>query len=190
MPTSLDVMFGSESVSTSNPVNLETDMKYITQLATMSPLLFAGACADVENAGHDHHDHDHHDHNHGLITTLVLNFTAEDGTASSFSWSDPEDDGDPMVDDIVLSDASDHDHHDTLSYTVDVEIWNDLEDPAEDVTGDIAEFDTELARPCHVEFVLSTAMVNGQGSFPFGLPLAPCGAPFLRWSLVSCLAFS
>ena len=102
-------------------------------------LLFTSACDDVKD-----HDHDHHDHNHGLITSLVLNFTPEDGGDTlSFSWSDPEGDGDPIIQDILLPDASDHSHHDTQSYTLDVEVWNELEDPAEDVTIEIDELAEE-----------------------------------------------
>lgn len=102
-------------------------------------LLFASGCDDVED-----HDHHHHDHNHGLTTSLILNFTPDNGGETlSFAWSDPEGDGNPVVDDILLSDASDHDHHDAMSYTLDVEIWNELEDPAEDVTVEIAELADE-----------------------------------------------
>jgi hypothetical protein len=107
-------------------------------------LLVAGglgtACADVE----DHH-HDH-DHNHGLITTVNLTFTAvgEDGSEGmTFTWSDPESDGDPEIDDIVLSDASDEDSHETQEYLVDIELWNDLEEPVENVTAEIATANDE-----------------------------------------------
>ena len=101
-------------------------------------LLFTIACDDVEE--HDHH----HDHNHGVVTSLILNFTPEGGGDTlSFAWADPEGDGDPIVDDIVLPDASDHSHHDALSYMLDVEVWNEMEDPAEDVTIDIDELAEE-----------------------------------------------
>lgn len=101
-----------------------------------SPLLLVltAACGDVD----DVHDHDH-DHNHGLITSVVLNFTDDDGEVWSFTWSDPEDDGSPVIDDIILPDGADDGDHAERGYTLDVEVWNDLEDPAEDVTGDIEE---------------------------------------------------
>jgi len=106
-------------------------------------LLFTGACADVENHD-DHDDHDHHDHNHGLTTTLVVSFTpAGGGEPLSFVWTDPENDGSPVVDSIVLPDASDDGPHEALSYQVEVEVWNELEDPAEDVTPDIADLAEE-----------------------------------------------
>lgn len=103
-------------------------------------LLFVTACDDVKDNDDDHD----HDHNHGLTTSLILNFTpASGGETLSFAWSDPENDGDPIVDDILLPDASDHDHHDAETYTLDIEVWNELEDPAEDVTLEIAELDDE-----------------------------------------------
>lgn len=95
--------------------------------------LFGTACSDVEE-----HD-DGHDHNHGQITTLVLKFTPEGGGDTlSFTWADPEADGSPIADDILLPDASDHDDHDAQVYTVDIELWNELEDPAEEVTPDVS----------------------------------------------------
>ena len=113
-------------------------MKLVTRLTPLA-LLFTTACADVEDTEDDHH----HDHNHGLTTGLVLIFTADNGDTYTFGWSDPEDDGDPIVDDILLPDGSDHDHHDAATYTLDVEVWNELEDPPEAVTPEIAELDTE-----------------------------------------------
>ena len=84
------------------------------------------ACADVETP--DDHDHDHA---HGLVTTVELDFRAlSDDSVQTFAWSDPEDDGDPTVDTISLSEGS---------YVLDVRFINDLEDPAEDVTAEVAE---------------------------------------------------
>ena len=92
---------------------------------TVTPLLLllAGACADVDDDGHGHS----HDDNE-VITTVVLNFAPETGEALSFSWADPEDDGDPVIEDIVLPNAT---------YTLTVEFLNELEDPAEDITAEI-----------------------------------------------------
>lgn len=104
-------------------------MTPITLLAL--PLLLTG-CSDVQEPDHAG------GHTHGVTTTAVLYFTPEDGGETlSFSWSDPENDGEPIIDDILLPDASDHNHHDTMTYTLDVELWNDLEDPVEDVTPEI-----------------------------------------------------
>ena len=95
------------------------------------PLLLIG-CAEVDDKEPDE------GYSHGLATTVMLNFTpANGGETLSFSWSDPEDDGDPIIDDILLPDASDHNHHDRLRYTLDIELWNDLEDPVAEVTPEI-----------------------------------------------------
>lgn len=114
-------------------------MKSIRFLAPLAMLALVGtACSDVED-----HD-DHHDHNHGQLTTLVLKFTPEGGGDTlSFTWADPEADGSPVADDILLPDGSDHDHHDAQVYTVDIEVWNELEDPAEEVTPEIEELPDE-----------------------------------------------
>jgi len=89
------------------------------------PLL--AACEDVKEDEHD----DHHGHNHGLITALVLNFDDGAGEAFTYSWEDPEGDGqDPMVDDIVLSAGT--------TYDLSMQVLNQLEDPVEDVTLEIA----------------------------------------------------
>ncbi|MCP4869091.1 MAG: hypothetical protein GY898_10285, partial [Proteobacteria bacterium] len=63
--------------------------------------LLAG-CADVD-------DHDH-DHDHEVITTITLTFTAQgSGDVVEASWADPENDGSPVIDDIVLLDSEDYD---------------------------------------------------------------------------------
>jgi hypothetical protein len=94
-------------------------------LPSLIVALLVTGCTDVE------HDHDH-DHDHEVLTTVILNFTDDAaGTTESFEWADPEDDGDPVIDAILLTDGS--------SYTLDVELWNELEDPAEDVTSEIGD---------------------------------------------------
>ena len=112
-------------------------MKTITRI-TPFLLLLTGGCKDVED-----HDHDH-DHDHGVTTTVILNFApADGGDTLSFTWTDQDQIADGPIDDILLPDASDHDHHDSQEYDLDIEVWNELEDPAEDVTGEIAELDVE-----------------------------------------------
>ena len=92
-------------------------------------LLFTGACKDVEGD-----DHDHHDHEHEVITTVELTFTPQTGgDAVVATWADREDDGNPVVDDIVLNIL------DAEVYDLSVSFWNELEDPAEDVTPEIAD---------------------------------------------------
>lgn len=117
-------------------------MKIITRLTPVF-LLFTSACGDVEapEGCHYHGDHLHcEDENHGLATTVRLLFTPDGGGEPlAFEWTDPENDGEPIIDDIVLPDDSDTEDHVARGYTLDVEIWNALEDPVEDVTPDIAE---------------------------------------------------
>jgi len=95
-------------------------------LRSLPFLLLIPACSgDVEDPdGHDH------DHDHGLVTTVELVFTPATGDALTFTWSDPEDDGDPIIDPVVLPEGA---------YTLDIAFWNDLEDPVEDVTPEIVE---------------------------------------------------
>ncbi len=102
-------------------------MKTITRLTPLL-LLFTGACGDVEDDGHGHS----HDDNE-VITTVTLTFTPDAGGSDLvFTWADPEDDGDPVIDDIVLPSGD---------YALSVGFLNELEDPAEDITEEIADED-------------------------------------------------
>jgi len=61
------------------------------------------------------------------MTTIKLNFTPESGGETlTFGWADPENDGDPVIDPITLEAGT--------TYTVNIEVLNELESPAEDVT--------------------------------------------------------
>ena len=110
------------------------------QVLSLSTLLTMTACTpgSVEEEPPE-------DQSSGLITTLSLNFTPTNGGESlTFLWSDPEGDGDPIVDEIPLPDASNHNHHDAQSYTLDIEVWNDLEDPPRDIAAEIEEAGEEF----------------------------------------------
>lgn len=86
------------------------------------PLFFLAACTDVDNPDETNEEE--------VITTVSLTFTpASGGAAVEASWADPENDGSPVIDDIVLSDADD--------YTLAVSFLNELEDPAEDITEEV-----------------------------------------------------
>lgn len=92
------------------------------------------ACGDVKETGDD--DHGHED----LFTTVELGFApADGGDALVFAWSDPEVDGDPVVDEILLPDASDGAEHAPAQYTLSIRILNAAEDPAHDITPEIAD---------------------------------------------------
>ena len=110
------------------------------QVLSLSTLLTMAACAPGPAE-----EEPPEDQSSGLITTISLNFTpADGGEALTFLWSDPEGDGDPIVDEIPLPDASNHNHHDTRSYTLDIEVWNDLEDPPRDIAAEIEETGEEF----------------------------------------------
>ena len=83
------------------------------------------ACSDVK----DSHDHDHEQE---LITTVLLELDSTDGSESFVAtWSDVEQSGAPMVDELILTVG--------LSYTLNVSFLNELESPAEDITQEIAD---------------------------------------------------
>jgi hypothetical protein len=96
------------------------------------------ACEDVEEAGKEP------GHSHGLVTRLGLRFIAEDTGEEVFAeWADPELDGDARIDDIVLHDAGTAADHAPRRYRLELEAWNDLEDPAEDVGAQILDLAEE-----------------------------------------------
>jgi hypothetical protein len=86
-------------------------------------LFFLLACSDVE-------EHDHHNHENEMMTTINLTFTS-DGGNNTFTWADVEQSGTPSIDDISLA-------ADTV-YTLTLEILNELEEPAEDITEEILD---------------------------------------------------
>ncbi|MBM4391156.1 MAG: hypothetical protein FJ090_08545 [Deltaproteobacteria bacterium] len=91
------------------------------------PLFLLAACADTEKP---------HEHNEGeVITTIVLDFAPTSGTATSYTWADPEADGSPVIDDITLADGE--------TYAVSVSFLNELEDPPEDITEEVGAEDDQ-----------------------------------------------
>ncbi len=117
-----------------------------SQLKYLPLALVLTACDDV-----DGHDHDGHNHNeHEVITTVRLTFTPDGGSATTFTWADPEDDGSPVIDDITLS-------ADT-QYTLAIAFLNELEDPAEDITEEVEDEGVE-----HQVFLTGTG-VEGPAS--------------------------
>jgi hypothetical protein len=88
----------------------------------LSLLSLLAACGDVKNPEEVNAEE--------VITTIALTFTPTSGGAAlEFAWADPENDGSPVIDDILLSDADD--------YTLTVSFLNELEDPAEDITEEV-----------------------------------------------------
>jgi hypothetical protein len=86
------------------------------------------ACADVE--GHVHGDEGE------VITTVELTFTAPGGApVVTAIWADPENDGSPVIDDIVLPGPTDP----PSVWSLGVRFLNELESPAEDLTTEVAD---------------------------------------------------
>lgn len=97
-------------------------MSHLTRLIPF--LLLAAGCGDVD-------DSDEPPAENEVVTTVVLTFTPDGGgTDLTFSWADPENDGDPVIDDIVLPSGA---------YTLAVQFLNELEDPAEDITEEVED---------------------------------------------------
>lgn len=93
-----------------------------------------------------------------VITTVVLTFSPQaGGDALEFRWADPESDGSPVIDEIVLQDADDYD--------LTVSFLNELEDPAEDITEEVAQEADE-----HQVFFTGTG-VDGPAQDNPGAPL-------------------
>ena len=89
-------------------------------------LALSTGCNDVDGDGKNPDD------GNEVITTVVLSFTAlGGGTPAEFTWADAENDGSPVIDDVTLSDL--------LDYRVSVSFLNELEDPAEDITAEVAD---------------------------------------------------
>ena len=65
-----------------------------------------------------------------LITTVELVLTDASGTEAVYAWADPELDGAPEIDALVLAEGS---------YDVEVFFLNEAEEPAEDITVEVAD---------------------------------------------------
>lgn len=82
------------------------------------------ACADVKGVGSPNDQE--------VVTTVALAFApAGGGDPIVARWADPENDGAPVVDEIVLADGADYD--------VSVSFLDELEDPPEDLTAEVAD---------------------------------------------------
>lgn len=100
---------------------LETTMNRATLLL---PFLLLAACGDVKDPDDDNVQE--------VVTTVELLLEPTDGTDPvTFRWADPENDGAPVIDDVLLSDATD--------YVLHVSFLNELEDPPEDITAEVAD---------------------------------------------------
>ena len=89
-------------------------------IALLLPVALAG-CPDIENPDDNINDGE-------VITTVELTFTPAAGAALVFTHADPENDGAPVIDPIVLP---------VGAWTLGVRFLNALEDPAEDITVEV-----------------------------------------------------
>lgn len=123
---------GQRFILINNPIQTIRIIMFKTIKVISSVLLMSlTGCADVEKE-----DDDHHDHNHGLPTTAILTFTDAGGAESSFTWVRIDEHDEAVVDTVVLA-------VEDGPYTLSVEIWNEAEDPAEDITPEILQYDDE-----------------------------------------------
>ncbi|MBJ94849.1 MAG: hypothetical protein CMP23_10315 [Rickettsiales bacterium] len=122
--------------------------RFLLTLNLILTLAMLSGCSDVDD--HDHHDH--HDHEHEVMTTVILTFTAQgSGEIIEARWADPEADGSPVIDSIALLDSE--------NYDLAISILNELEDPAEEVTPEIAEEELE-----HQLFFVGSAVSGPAGT--------------------------
>jgi len=122
--------------------------------ALMIGLLAVTACDNVEDPEDGENEEE-------VITTVVL--TLDDGSgATEYRWADPEDDGNPVIDDITLAAGT--------TYTGTVEFLNELEDPAEDITAEIEDEADEhqVLFTYGSELTVNTTDTDGNG-LPIGL---------------------
>ncbi len=142
----------AEAVEMQTPINcvnvrgMTTRHSWAHLVLAAVPCLFSAGCdggeegdAAAADTGHDDHedhgDEDGHDHNEAeVITRVELSFTPDGGgDAIVAAFSDPDGDGgmSGTSDPIVLAANT--------TYAVAVTFANELEDPAEDLTGEIEE---------------------------------------------------
>ena len=104
-------------------------MKNLFRISPLFLLLLTG-CQDVE--GGDGHDHDHENE---VFTTVVLTFSPVGGGDDlEFRFTDLQD-GDPLTEDVTLTDGTDYD----LAMT----FLNELEEPAEIMSVELLDEDDQ-----------------------------------------------
>lgn len=107
------------------------------------PLVLLIACTDVTAPGGANHETE-------VITTVELRFSPASGDDLVFRWADPEGDGDPSIDPIGLVAGE--------TYSLEIAFLDELVDPGEDLTAEIADEGEE-----HQVFLTGSA-VSGPAS--------------------------
>lgn len=142
-------------------MNSTSNLKTIKLLA----ILFISALTFTACSEDDHDDHDDHDHEEEVITTL--NYTLTNGSdVVTLSFSDPDGEGGNEGTYSISGPLKAN-----STYTGAIELLNETESPAEDITEEIEEEDDE-----HEFFFTSTVAglaitktdVDGNGN-PLGL---------------------
>lgn len=106
--------------------------------ALLAPAALVG-CLDVETPDEGENEEE-------VITRVVLTFTPEGGGADVVAaFADPENDGNPTIDPITLENGT--------TYTLALTFENQLADPVEDITAEVAEEADE-----HQVFVYGSAV--------------------------------
>jgi hypothetical protein len=103
-----------------------------------APLAFAGCPAvdDIDDGGNDNE----------VITRVALTFSPNGGGADVIAaFADPENDGNPTIDPITLTNGT--------TYTLTLSFENQLADPVEDITAEVADESDE-----HQVFVYGSAV--------------------------------
>jgi len=96
----------------------------VVSLALLVPVALS-ACFDVENP-------DEGDNEEEVITRVALTFTPDGGgDAVVAAFADPENDGDPTIDPITLAVGT--------TYALALTFENQLADPVEDITAEVAD---------------------------------------------------
>lgn len=114
--------------------------------APLAVLAVASGCTPVEPPEEDPPGEE-------VITTVTLTFTPRAPAAGdplTFTFADPENDGDPVVDDVVLDDDADYD--------MAIAFVNELSEPAEDITAEVRDEGDE-----HLVLVFGSG-VSGPGA--------------------------
>ena len=111
-----------------NKIHIKSLIKLLGLLIIIS--LSANACKKDEDNGEEEHEEE-------LITTLLLILTDPSNNETTFSFRDVDGDGGnaPVIDDIQLTANT--------TYTASIEVLNEAESPAEDITEEIKAEDED-----------------------------------------------
>lgn len=143
----------------------KTIKTYVIATTTLCMLFLAG-CKKDDDAPQPDDDHGH-EHEQELITSLILNFEDSAGVQSAvqYAFRDPDGDG-----------GNGPTEHDTIrlvantTYNVTLELLNESESPAEDMTAEVEEeADNHLFCYSVANTNLSVTRTDSDGTYEVGL---------------------